>query len=286
MIVIADSGSTKTHLKVIDEKGTEIKDIYIPGINPFYQTTEEIHFTINNKLSSQIDCENVSHFYFYGAGCSFPDKKNMLTNALSATFRNADIFVENDLLGAARALFGENDGVACILGTGSNSCLYKNGKIDKNVSPLGFILGDEGSGAVLGKLFVANCMKNLYPEDLISDFYQTMKTSPADIMNWTYKKTFPNRYLASLVPYIAQNIDRKEIKELVEENFRQFFKRNIVQYSITPEMRIGFIGSIGVEFKQQLESVASEFGYKISKIEKEPIEGMVAYHLGKLKQTT
>lgn len=278
MIIIADSGSTKTHLKIVNSN-RQMEDVYISGINPFYQTEEEIHYNIESRLIGKLDNMSVSKIYFYGAGCAFPEKKQVVNQALSEFFPHADIHIHNDLLAAARALFADKEGLVCILGTGSNSCHYQNGKIIKNVSPLGFILGDEGSGAVLGKKLVANCMKNIYSADLVADFYKSCQTTPAEIMEWVYKRTFPNRYLASLVPYIVENIDRQEMQDLVESSFQEFFQRNVTRYQISTTIPLGFIGSIAYQFQDILKSVATQYGMTVSKIEKEPMQGLVKYHI-------
>ena len=162
MILIADSGSTKTHWCVVSE-AVEFKHIFTKGINPFYQTDMEIIALLDDQLIPKLDKIDIDSIYFYGAGCSYPEKKILVSRALVRFFGNSMIEIQSDLLGAARSLFQHEKGIACILGTGSNSCYYNGKVIEQNVSPLGFILGDEGSGAVLGKLFIADCLKNQLP---------------------------------------------------------------------------------------------------------------------------
>ena len=177
MILIADSGSTKTEFGLV-ETNAEKKIFILPGINPFYQSETEIRELINNDLYPKLTEYNIQKIYFYGAGCAFPEKKKILEKALLYSFLQAEIFVDSDLLAASRALFGTNKGIACILGTGSNSCFYNGKEIEKNVSPLGFILGDEGSGAVLGRKFIADCLKNQLPFFLQEKFFSQYNTTP------------------------------------------------------------------------------------------------------------
>ena len=214
----------------------------------------------------------------FRSGCSFIEKKEIVRCAFKKHFVNADIYVESDLLGACRALFGNSRGVACILGTGSNSCLYDGEKIVKNISPLGFILGDEGSGAVLGKNLVADCLKNQLPTKLIEKFYTRFKTTHVEVMENVYKKSFPNRYLASLTPFLSENIKEKEIRTLVKSNFESFFERNISQYKLTTES-VSFVGSIAYYFEDILQEVAKAKGLTIALVDRKPIERLLKYHI-------
>jgi N-acetylglucosamine kinase-like BadF-type ATPase len=186
----------------------------------------------------------------------------MLENALLYSFPQAEVFIDSDLLAASRALFGTGKGIACILGTGSNSCFYNGKEIKKNVSPLGFILGDEGSGAVLGRKFISDCLKNQLPVSLQKKFFSQYDVSPSEIMDRVYKQPFPNRYLASLSPFLLENIGEESIYRIVEGSFTEFFERNIKQYAITGE-GLGFVGSVAYYFQDILREVAEEMGYRI-----------------------
>ena len=169
MILIADSGSTKTNWCLV-EQGQIVSEIVTDGINPFYQTDMEIIALLDDQLIPKLENTDIDRIFFYGAGCSFPEKKILVSRGLVRFFGNSMIEIQSDLLGAARSLFQQEKGIACILGTGSNSCYYDGKDITQNVSPLGFILGDEGSGAVLGKLFLADCLKNQLPPELKKEF--------------------------------------------------------------------------------------------------------------------
>ncbi|MCQ2219314.1 MAG: ATPase [Paludibacteraceae bacterium] len=280
MYIILDSGSTKTEM-LVRQKGGD-STIIFPGINPFYQTEEEVFALLEDNVNEKVNRQAVENIFFYGAGCSFPEKKNIVRNALEKSFPNAEIAVENDLLAASRALFQTKRGIACILGTGSNSCLYNGKEIEQNVSPLGFILGDEGSGAVIGKKFVADCLKNQMPKDLSEAFFSQQQTTVQAVMDNVYKKPFPNRYLASICRFIYGFRETPYVQNLLRTSFTEFFVRNIKQYPINGE-NIGFVGSIAHYFKEELTEVAQEQGYNIGSILKQPMEGLAKFHANKCK---
>lgn len=277
MKIIADSGSTKTHWSLI-EKGEVLKEIFTNGINPFYQSTSEILSELNSDLFPKIaEPEKISEIHFYGAGCSFPEKKKTVSDALKSFFSSAIIEVESDLLGATRSLLGHDKGIACILGTGSNSCYYNGAAIEQNVSPLGFILGDEGSGAVLGKLLVGDCLKNQIPENLKEAFSKKYNFTAAEILENVYRKPFPNRFLAQFTPFLAEHIEEPYVFNLVYDAFDSFICRNILQYPLE-DIKVGFTGSVAYYFKDVLEIVASERQIEILKVEKNPMAGLISYH--------
>ena len=276
MKLIADSGSTKTHWSLI-ENASIIKNIFTKGINPFYQSEDEIALELESNLLPELKGINIEQIFFYGAGCSFPEKKALVINALGRYFNGVSIEVESDLLGAARSLFLENKGIACILGTGSNSCFYDGKEIVENVSPLGFILGDEGSGAVLGKTFIADCLKNQLPAELKDKFLKQYELTPAIILDNVYKQPFPNRFLAKFTPFLLENIEEPTIFNIVFDSFDAFFVRNVMQYSLE-EVNVGFVGSIAFHFCDTLEIVAYERGIVISEIVQSPMNGLVEYH--------
>jgi len=276
MKLIADSGSTKTHWCVTDN-AVVVKNIFTKGINPFYQTEDEILNEVNLHLMPEVEGLQIDEIFFYGTGCSFPEKKAMVSRALGYHFKCIVIEIESDLLGAARSLFGRNKGIACILGTGSNSCLYDGQTIVENVSPLGFMLGDEGSGAVLGKKLVADCLKNQLPAEVKTKFMAQYELTPELILENVYKKPFPNRFLAGFAPFLLQNIEESSIFNLVYDSFDEFFVRNVMQYPLE-DVQVGFIGSIAFHFKDTLEIVASERGIEVAAIDQSPMEGLVKYH--------
>jgi len=278
MILIADSGSTKTHWCLMANNG-ENNEFFTDGINPFFQTSDAMQNSVSNQLLPQMGhlmwVGPVTNVFFYGAGCT-PEKIPFVTRALQAVFKKAQVEVNSDMLGAARALLGNNPGVACILGTGSNSCQYDGEKFLKNVPALGFILGDEGSGAVLGKRLVADLLKNQLSDELKEKFLTQYNTSQADIVENVYRKPFPNRFLAKLSKFAAENISNPLIYDLVYDHFRQFVTRNLKQYPA--ELPVGFVGSIAYYYKDVLEKVLNDNGIQLANILQDPIPGLINYH--------
>lgn len=276
MILIADSGSTSTNW-VICNKGNAIESIFTPGINPFYQTEEQIAESIRTHLLPRIGIYPITSIYFYGAGC-VSDKCGLVTSAIQKLFPKASIEVNSDLVAAARGLLQHNAGIACIIGTGSNSCRYDGNAICESISPLGFILGDEGSGAVLGKLFIGNCLKNQVPEKIKNAFLEQYKLTPSDILNNVYKQPFPNRFLAQFSPFLLAHLHEPSVYNLVFDSFTDFLVRNVMQYDLYQEQPISFTGSIAYHFKDVLEVVMIELGLTLGTVVQSPLEGLVAFH--------
>ena len=281
MILIADSGSTKTDLCVV-ENGQPIQQISTKGINPFFQSEEEISNEIATSLLPQLKTNALDAVYFYGAGCGFPDKIAMVHRAITKHLQiKREVEVNTDMLAVAHGLCQHEAGIACIMGTGSNSCYYDGKQIVSNVSPLGFILGDEGSGAVLGKLLVGDILKNQMTPELKEKFLKQFGLTPADIIDRVYRKPFPNRFLASLSPFLAQNIDEPCIHALVLGSFKSFLKRNVMQYENFRNSKVHFIGSVAFYYKTILAEAAQEMNIQLGTIIKSPMEGLIKYHSGK-----
>ncbi|EJX03343.1 protein containing ATPase, BadF/BadG/BcrA/BcrD type domain protein [gut metagenome] len=279
MILIADSGSTKCEWCLLGEDGSQ-HTIMTDGMNPYFQSGEEIKREIMESLLPSLGGEKIDSIHFYGAGCAFPEKNRIIEEALGSVIP-AHIEVESDLMAAARALCGTAPGIACILGTGSNSCLYDGNGIANQVSPLGFILGDEGSGAVLGKILVGDCLKRQLPEHICESFMRRFDLTPALLLERIYKRPFPNRFLASLSIFLAENISEPSIHKLVFENFRAFFTRNVALYKESTKYPVNFVGSIAYHYREVLKEAAESLGYTTGKIEKAPMPGLIGYHKGK-----
>ena len=275
MILIADSGSTKTDWCLVDN-GVLVKQIFTKGTNPFFQTEDEISAEVSENLLPYLDTAKVDAVWFYGAGCAFPEK-NEIVRAAIARHLNVPIEVGSDLLGAARGLCGSQPGIACILGTGSNSCFYDGKEIVSNVSPLGFILGDEGSGAVLGKMLVGDVLKNQLPAALKEEFLSRYELTPAIILERVYKKPFPNRFLASLSPFLVEHLDVPEIHTLVLNGFKAFFDRNVKQYDYK-QYPVHLIGSLAYYYRSVLQEAAEQTGVRLGTIKQSPMEGLISYH--------
>ena len=274
MILIADSGSTKTDWCVV-ENGESILRFKTRGTNPFFQTEEEIGKEIEVGLLPSLKGFEPSAIYFYGAGCAFPEKNDMIRRAVA--FLCVPVEVGSDLLAAARALCGDQPGIACIMGTGSNSCYYDGREIVKNVSPLGFILGDEGSGAVLGKLLIGDVLKDQLPPALKDQFLTQYELTPALIMDKVYRQPFPNRFLAGFSPFIREHLDEPAIWELVTRSFLAFFTRNVKQYDYF-EQPVHLVGSVAWYYQDILKEIAFDLGIRLGTIARSPMEGLVAYH--------
>lgn len=276
MILIADSGSTKTQWCVA-EAGEVVREIRTAGTNPYFQTQEEIREEIGTILYPAVASLPIEAVFFYGAGCAFPEKNRVVEEILAAYFPRP-IAVESDLTGAARALCGSRPGIACILGTGSNSCLYDGQLITEHIPPLGFILGDEGSGAVLGRRLAADWMKRQLPEALAEKFSRHYALTPAVLLENVYKRPFPNRFLASLSPFLLEHIEEPVVHALVSDSFRAFFTRNVMAYTDYARYPVHFTGSIAYYYRQVLQETAADLGITIGRIEQEPISGLLAYH--------
>ena len=272
MIIVADSGSTKT------EWITERLSVTTKGINPVRDTYEEILCIINTELMPLLssDSDKVTEIHFYGAGCIEPFLQSV-QKALENTFTEAKVYVYSDLLGAARALCNKKEGIACILGTGSNSCLCKDGQIIQNVSPLGYILGDEGSGAVLGRKMLAEMLKGELKE-LWNSFYEEYQLEVAEVINKVYRQPQANRFLASIVPFIKKNLHHNAVKNLVVSEFSLFLKRNVIPYNRL-DLPVNFVGGVANNFKEEIAKACKDNGLKLGNIIDRPTEEMLRFHL-------
>lgn len=278
MILIADSGATKTDW-CLGENKADAQIIQTQGINPFHQTKEHIAQILSEELLPQLgEAKTVSHIHFYGAGCT-PEKSVIVKEELETFFPQAQIEVQSDLLGAARSLCGKEKGIACILGTGSNSCEYDGEKITANVSPLGYILGDEGSGATLGKHLVGDCLKHQLPEHICSQFLEYTGLTPAQIIDKVYRQPQANRFLASLTPFLSMHRNEPEIHELLISCFSDFFRRNVMQYASHTDCEIHFTGSIAWHFQEEMKEAAKTLDIRTGKFIQSPIHGLINYHL-------
>jgi N-acetylglucosamine kinase-like BadF-type ATPase len=275
MILIADGGSTKTEWCAA-ENGRQVQRIITKGLNPYFQAEEEISSEILSALVPELPTTTFDAVYFYGAGC-LPEKIPMMQRAIGKHLNVKTIEVHSDILAAARGLSGRNPGIVCILGTGSNSCYFDGTEVVSNVSPLGFILGDEGSGATLGKLLVGDLLKNQLPEGLKDKFLKQFDLTPGMIIERVYRQPFPNRFLASLSPFLLQNIDVPQISELVLEAFKAFLNRNVAQYDYRNN-KVHFVGSIAHYYSEILEDAIRRCDMQLGNIMQAPMQGLILYH--------
>ena len=273
-MLIADSGSTKTDWLFISSDGTQT-ELHTDGINPARDAREYIYNVLYHDLLPQVEAPKA--VYFYGAGCIEPFSQNV-KSAIEELFPGCHAEVESDLLGAARAVCGHEPGIACILGTGSNSCLYDGKDIVKHTPPLGYILGDEGSGSHLGKTLLNGLFKGTLPETLKEVFCDEYKLSLPSIIERVYRLPAANAFLASLVPFIAKHRDNPGIHNMLVEVFRLFIERNIANYG-HKEMPINCVGGIAYQFEEELKEAAREKDMQIGRILRRPIEKIVQFHL-------
>ena len=277
MQLIADSGSTKVDWRAIKDDGS-IVEISTEGINPVFITPEEIVKILSQKLLPVIG-PGVKNVYFYGAGVVSPQLIATLSESFKKVFPESETFAASDVLAAARALCGHNPGIACIMGTGSNSCFYDGENIAKNVRAGGFILGDEASGGVLGKKLISDFIKGLLPAHIQAEFDKRYDLDYMKVVEKVYKQPMPSRFLASFAPFINEFIADPYMENLVNTSFDEFFKRNISQYDYKNHT-VNFVGSIAYYFKEKLVAAAERNGMKVGRVLKTPIEGLVEYHKG------
>jgi N-acetylglucosamine kinase-like BadF-type ATPase len=274
MILIADSGSSKTIWSLL-LPGGETVTCRTGGINPFYSDAPEIISMLRAEYT--LLQTGISAVFFYGAGCT-PARKVVLREALRDFFGVERMEINSDLLGTARAMCRNKPGIACILGTGSNSCYYDGINIVENVSPLGYVLGNEGGGDALGKKLLSDVLKKQLPETVRDAFFSSCKLSAEDILERIYRQPFPNRFLASFTHFIAAHIAVPELEQLVEHSFREFFIRNVLQYQQAKKLPLYFTGSVAHVFQRQLYRVAEALGMEITEVAQTPMKGLIDYH--------
>lgn len=276
-ILIADAGSSKTDWSLIPERGCTPFRFQSNGINPAICSDEDIINTLT-QVKRNIEGKIIKYIYFYGAGCATDRLKTKISKDLNNVFGISNVFVESDLIGASIALFGDTEGITCILGTGSNTGLYSKGKIIKHIPPLGYILGDEGSGVALGKRLLNSVFKRQLPEIIIKKFEQEFNLSVSEILNEVYCKTNPSQFIASFSPFLLNNIDTFEVKKLVRTEFENFFTKNILPYGDLSSYKIGIVGSIGYNYQEIIKEIAKQNDLEISLIIQKPITYLEKYY--------
>jgi len=276
MILIADSGSTKTNWALIDTNAQLIETHHTSGINPYQQEEKSIAQQLSNELP--LKKEDVQQVYYYGTGAT-SGSRTRLENALGWTFRNAYLIdIQSDISASAYALCNQKAGIACILGTGSNSCEYDGKRIIQNIGGFGFILGDEGSGGVLGKQLMSDYLHKNIPEPLREKLQISYNLSPDLILEKVYRQAYPNRFLASFAPFLHQNTHEEYIRTLIKTHFSLFFNQKVLCYERSNHLPIHFTGSIAHYFKQFLIEIAENMNLQIGNILQHPMEGLIRYH--------
>jgi len=283
MILIADSGSTKTDWRMINSAG-EISQAKSAGYNPYYQKTGDLKSDIENTLLSKIETE-VNEIFYYGAGCGSEQNRKLISNTLLDIFPSSKIEVSHDLLAAARALCGNEPGIACILGTGSNSCSYDGIEILENIPSLGYVMGDEGSGAYLGKKLLADFLRGDMPVSIAEKMQNRFELSKDQVLEAVYQKEKPSKYLAGFSRFIFQNIKNPYCYRLVYNVLKLFFETNILKYENAKSSKIHFTGSVAFYYSNILRQVANDMGVSVGNIVESPIAGLTLYHQKQLNNS-
>ena len=274
MILIADSGSTKTDWCAW--RGDAPLFVHTQGINPFHQKADEILKILHKELYPQLPVEPIESIFFYGAGNTTLGSR-ILRGCLRKVFgEQVHREVESDLLGAARALCGHQPGIACILGTGSNSCFYDGEKIAAHTPALGYILGDEGSGAYLGRRLVGDVLKEQLPEHICLAFANRTQLTQEEIIHHVYRRPLAHRFLASFAPFLAEHREDPAIHRLLTDSFDAFIERNLKTYP--KEYPVSAVGSIAYHFRPELTESLERRGYTVGVIAQSPMEGLIRYH--------
>ena len=278
MLLLADSGSTKTTW-ILLEDGLVRKSVTTAGLNPYFQVSGTIEAILKDDLVPELSPGFISEIHFYGAGCSTLNNNNLIKSCLALFFRNAEIFVYHDILGAARSLFGKEKGIAGILGTGCNSCYYDGIEIYTRIPSLGYLFGDEGAGSYLGKIFIGHYLHDSLPDEIRNEFDGQYRLTLEDILNALYNRPFPNRFLASFSEFIAPRQNHPFIHDLVKTSFIAFFESHVSKYMDYQQLPVSFVGSIAFVYSNILHEAANEYGIKVGIISRSPIDGLIKFHV-------
>ncbi|MDQ6761087.1 MAG: N-acetylglucosamine kinase [Bacteroidota bacterium] len=274
--LIADSGSTKTEWCIL--KGNKKSIFTTQGLSPYFVNSAEIASIVKESVLPLIKRTAIDEIFFYGTGCKDASNKKMVRNTLTHIFPGSEVFVDHDLAGAAKALCGDEKGIACILGTGSNSCYFNGKRIVKNRPGIGYILGDEGSGAYLGKKVIQHYLYETFDDDLRARFDAKFVTTDTEILNAVYTQPLPNRYLASFAIFLAENRGHYMIENIIEDGLNDFFYTHIIQYKDSNKLPIHFTGSIAFGFKDVLAQLCDSHHLQLGNVLKNPMEGLIKYH--------
>ncbi|OLY92822.1 BadF-type ATPase [Cnuella takakiae] len=275
LTLIADSGSTKAEWRL---PAPRKKSVYTQGISPYFLNTQQIVELLQAELLPQLKKAEVEQVYYYGTGCANPENAKSIKKALQTVFPQASITVDTDLMAAARAGCGHEKGLACILGTGSNSCYFNGKKITRNSPGLGYVLGDEGSGAYLGKKVLQYYLYETFDEELRARFDATFSTNRVDILDQVYKKPLPNRYLSSFTPFLAENRGHYMIENIIEDGLNDFFFQHLNRFPEVWKYPVHFVGGVAWGFRDVVLELCKSYGFDAGRILKNPMEGLVSYH--------
>lgn len=275
MIIIADSGSTKLDWRILD--GSSVAQRMTKGFNPYYHDIVLME-GYAEEVAKTIEREKVTAIYYYGSGCSSEANYKKVAGALKKSFPNAACFVYHDLLASARAVLGSNHGIACILGTGSNSCLYDGKTVTENVPSVGWMIGDEGSGTYLGKMLITDYMRFLMPEDIKGLLEKEYNLNFESVLNSMYSEPSPNAFFAQFPPFVSKYIGHKYCHDLIMRNFDDFYFWQISKYTDFKNEKLGFVGSVAYYFKDTLLEWGAKNNLNIGPVLKIPMDGLIEFH--------
>jgi len=275
-ILIADSGSTKCEWCLVN--GNKKQIVITQGLSPYFLDSTQIEVILRNELVPALKKPVVDTVHFYGTGCLNPANAKIVKKAIQAVFKEAEVNVSHDLMGAAKSLCGNEKGIACILGTGSNSCYFNGKKIVKNSPGLGYVLGDEGSGAYLGKKVIQYYLYRTFDEELRYKFDEKYKTNSVEILENVYKKPLPNRYLASFTLFLSDNRGHYMIENIIEDGLNDFFYNHLCKYGEIWKLPIHFVGGVSFAFRDVLQELCNGYEFTLGKIIKNPMEGLIEYY--------
>ena len=274
--LIADSGATKAEWCLL--KNGKKKTIFTQGISPYFLNSGQIKDLLRKELKSALKNTVVDEVYYYGTGCANTGNAQMVQKAIQQVLADAKVHVTHDLMGAARALCGNKKGISCILGTGSNSCYYNGKKIIKNSPGLGYVLGDEGSGAYLGKKVIQYYLYDTFDDELKGRFDFAYLTNASEILENVYKKPLPNRYLASFAKFLADNRGHYMIENIIEDGLNDFFFYHLCKYREIWKYPVNFTGGVAFGFKDVIQQLCNSYEFELGKVMKNPMEGLVEFH--------
>ncbi|GCD78377.1 hypothetical protein JCM31826_18590 [Thermaurantimonas aggregans] len=279
MIYLAESGSTKCDAVLLNDDGSVYEGIRHMGFNPFFHSADVVYTEMLKLETIQKQRDKVTKVYFYGAGCSSDYYKEIIATGLRRVFPNARVHVDHDLVAAAYATFTGKPEIACIIGTGSNSCYFDGQKIYEEVPALAYILGDEGSASWLGKKLLAMYLYKQLPKEVADDFYNTYHMTKDDIFRRVYNEPHANVFLASFSVFVHKHIHQPIFQQIVREGFELFLKTHVLCFKDARSLEINFVGSVAYHFRQYLQEVANALDLKINNIIQKPLEGLIHYHI-------
>ena len=277
--IIADSGSTKCEWRIAEPgKKGKTRSLFTQGMSPYFLNAAEMEAILRNELLPQLKKQDIQSVFFYGTGCKNPENARMVKKVLQHVFTGARVAVSHDLMGAARGSCLDQKGIACILGTGSNSCYYDGRRIVRNRPGLGYVLGDEGSGAYLGIRVAQHFLYGIFEKEIADKFREKYRIDAAGILENVYKKPLPNRYLAAFSLFLSENRGHYMIENIIEDGLNDFFFMHVARYPESNKYPVHFVGGVAYHFRDVVERLCGEYGLQKGSVIQHPVDGLVRYH--------